>query len=204
MIGMREGEQNIEHTGHRWQRDFGDFIKKNRPTIVVETGVSEGVSTKFILEAMDAAAHGRLISIDPNPAYTTPHPRWALVKKTSHEALVDLFTSVGPFDVFIHDADHDVECQTFEYSLAWHLVRPGGYIYTDDWSWGLHGAWARFCDAHQVMSQTMGYAAWIQKPANADPCPAAGQVQQLYKEAVELAHAAAIEQGDALRYGIER
>lgn len=200
MRGIAPEEVNVEHTGHRWQKEVAEFLKKIRPSLVVETGVSEGVSTKFFLAALDEIGHGRLVSIDPCPAYTTPHPRWTLVRDTSLNALGPIYLENGPFDVFVHDADHDVECQTADYAIAWGLVKPGGYILSDDYSWGNHGAWPRFCDAHGLMSATMGYAAWVQKPLNGPQPPTPAELETVIDEAWKLSHAAAADQGDAPRY----
>jgi hypothetical protein len=167
-----------------YQDRLAALIRAEKPKIVVETGVWAGLSSEFILEAMDANGEGHLFSIDPmdkqqqfNGAQGRPdlffdnpivHPRFTLIQKLSHEALVPLFTAVGPFDMFIHDSDHSAGCQTFEYELAWYFVRAGGIIVSDDPFWGTppHWAWSSFLTRHGLPSGTiMGNAQWVRVPS---------------------------------------
>ena len=93
------------------------------------------------------------------------HPRFTWIRKYSNDALGDLYGSVGPFDLFIHDSDHGVECQTYEYEAAWLMVRSGGIIASDDVTWGQHNAWHDFIKRHGFDGdKTVGAAHYIVKP----------------------------------------
>lgn len=132
------------HDGTRYQAGFADLIREKKPDIVVETGVSGGTSTLFILKALDDNGRGKLFSIDPSPSFTFKHPRWELIKKLSIDAMPELFKRTGPWDVFLHDSDHSVGCMTLEFELAWDFVKVGGVIASDDYTWHDHYAWQNF------------------------------------------------------------
>lgn len=46
--------------------------------------------------------------------------------------LPKVHAEVGAVDVFLHDSDHSYTHMMFEMSLAWHFVRPGGWILADN------------------------------------------------------------------------
>ncbi len=166
-----------------YQDKLADLIRQEKSEVVVETGVWEGLSTEYILKAMDDNGFGRLYSIDPmdpdqefngtkgNPElfFSNPisHFRWRLLRARSDQVLEVLFEEVGPFDMFIHDSDHGFECQKFEYDAAWRMVRSGGIIVTDDPYWGIppHRAWDKFLIQHGLTDvRIMGTAQWVRKP----------------------------------------
>jgi len=56
---------------NRWYKLY-NLIRDTRPSIVVETGVASGVSTAYILQALEDNRKGKLYSIDlPNQFYLT-------------------------------------------------------------------------------------------------------------------------------------
>lgn len=128
------------------------LVRGMRPAHVVETGVGHGMTSRFILEAMERNQAGRLWSIDRLPldpamqarvgiAVGTPHPfRWRLIAGTSRHRLPGLLTSLGEIDIFIHDSLHTEKNVCFELERAWDAVRPGGAIVVDDIdsNWGFH------------------------------------------------------------------
>jgi len=142
------------------------------PRTVVETGVSYGISSDRILTTLDeigVPGHGILYSIDPSPPagiFEVSHPRWSKVQKLSVDALGEIYERTGPWDVFLHDSDHEVWCQTFEYEVAWHFVRGGGLIMSDDITWGTppHRAWEIFCSRHGLTYVMAGHCAVARKP----------------------------------------
>lgn len=84
-----------------------------------------------------------------------------------------LFEQIGLFDLFFHDSDHSKECQSFEYEFAWHHVRSGGIIATDDWDAGSpedartppHNAWRYFCSKYGIAKpEPLGRAEFFIKP----------------------------------------
>lgn len=151
------------------------FLREVKPTIVVETGVATGLSTDRILGTLDELGAGTLYSIDPVPQRTglfdVKHPRWRPYLELSYDALGPIYLDTGPWDVFLHDSDHEAYCQTFEYEIAWSFVRAGGFILSDDTTWGSppHMAWTKFCERHGVVPTSMGHCRVIQKPATAYP-----------------------------------
>ena len=150
---MTEVETLLEsHDGTRFQSGFADLIRKHKPSIVVETGVSSGTSTLFILKALDDVGHGKLYSIDPGTKFRIGHPRWSLIQDLSVNAMPALFRKTGPWDVFLHDSDHSVGCMTLEFELAWDFVKPGGIIAADDYTWADHYAWQNFIDRKSAPS----------------------------------------------------
>lgn len=166
-----------------YQDALADLIRKEKPRVVVETGLWDGFGAEFILGALDENGKGHLYSIDPmdpnhnsngmfgNPdqyfAHPIVHERFTFIREYSEKALEPLFNNVGPFDMFIHDSDHSYEVQTFEYESAWRMVRSGGIIVTDDPTWGIppHRAWWKFMGRHCVTSDyQIGTARFFRKP----------------------------------------
>lgn len=207
--------------GDRFQNALGNFIREVKPAVVVETGVELGLSSDRILKALEDNGKGMLLSCDADypfpysptpeimpiylPTTSFPSSRWRTYPKESIYALPEIFADTGPWDVFLHDSDHGVGCQTFEYELAWHCVKPGGYILSDDYTWGSpeHHAFARFCERHGLASRGfLGSCIVVRKPENpADPLLIMGSWFELWlnkkvREALDLANNAAIAYGE--------
>lgn len=133
-----------------------------RPDVVVETGVAEGVSTAFCLQALHDNDKGHLYSIDlPNARYsarrlgdelrvdntlptgeTTGHfvpndlqNRWTLILGDATTELPALLKKLGTIDLFHHDSAHTYEQMTFEFETAWRNLRSGGVLASDDVDW---------------------------------------------------------------------
>ncbi|MGA2925606.1 MAG: class I SAM-dependent methyltransferase [Solirubrobacteraceae bacterium] len=116
-----------------------------RPARVVETGVARGITSRFVLEAMDANGDGRLWSVDLPPrsrpelhaqiAAAVPaslRSRWSYVKGSSRRRLPALLSSLGTIDLFIHDSHHSERNLMFELERARAAVRDGGFLAADD------------------------------------------------------------------------
>jgi Methyltransferase domain len=117
-----------------------------RPRAVVETGVARGVTTRVILEALQANGAGRLCSIDLPPVLREPRPgdetgaavaqalkrRWTLVQGSSRRRLPTLLRELGTIDLFIHDSRHSRRNVSFELARAWQALNPGGFLLVDD------------------------------------------------------------------------
>lgn len=168
-----------------YQDKLADLIRQEKPNIVVETGVWEGLSSEYILKALDDNDRGHLYSIDPldadqqfNGVQGRPdlfldnpivHPRFTLVREYSQVGLESVYLKVGPFDFFLHDSDHSESCQTAEFEAAWKYVRPGGIIAADDPAWGIppHRAWFKFRDRHGIPDSAdvvIGNARYFRRP----------------------------------------
>lgn len=185
----------------RYQKQLSKLLQKDRPTILVETGHDLGTSAEWIARALDANNHGTLYSIEAYGAEVFVHPRVRFLKGLSYNVMLDLFIETGPWDCFLHDSDHGVACQTFEYEVAWHFVSQGGLIVTDDPVWGTpnpHHAWQQFCRRHNVVDLELGTARYFYKP-NIDP-PMGGDRMEgniIIEKAKRLSNLAAVVYGDA-------
>lgn len=111
-----------------------------RPRVVVETGVAHGVTTAYVLAALDANAHGELHSIDMPPhdagadarvGACVPEPlraRWQLHRGFSRRVLPGLMSELGGVDMFVHDSLHTFDNMMFEFAQA----RTARVIIADD------------------------------------------------------------------------
>ena len=113
------------------------ICRRIKPDIVVETGVASGVSSSYILCALEKNKQGRLYSIDlpwwpeePSgwmiPDYL--RHRWHLIQDKSSRALAPLLKEAGQIDVFLHDSEHSYRNMTWEYQTAWKHLRVGGLL----------------------------------------------------------------------------
>lgn len=152
--------------GTRFQEQLGTFIYDHSPSVVVETG--SGISTLFILKALDDLGRdGRLYSVEPDPEpackFEVTHPRYELIRSKSTHALAPLYLRTGPWDFFLHDSDHWIECQTFEYEFAYACLRVGGHIFSDDMEWDAHFSWRTFTDRYHLKPIRVGDIEGAQK-----------------------------------------
>ncbi len=115
-----------------------------KPEYIVETGVSAGVSSAYILCAMEDNQKGKLYSIDLPPDTLLPgktsgwivpqylRNRWSLHIGDSKELLEPLLDNVGGIDCFIHDSLHTYEHMTWEFRTVWKHLRSGGLLLSHD------------------------------------------------------------------------
>jgi hypothetical protein len=115
-----------------------------QPRKVVETGVAHGMTTRFILEALERNGVGHLWSIDYPPLDDVWHDqigvavggrypaRWTYVRGSSKRRLPGILSRLGQIDLFIHDSLHSEHNVRFEVDRAWAALRPGGAIVVDD------------------------------------------------------------------------
>jgi predicted O-methyltransferase YrrM len=112
-----------------------NYVRVNKPEVVVETGVANGFSSRFIIAAMRKNCAGKLYSVDisNNVGPLVPEEyrsRWELVIGPPKTTLVDLLSKLPAIDVFLHDSDHSEENMLFEISLAYPKVSKA--IISDD------------------------------------------------------------------------
>jgi hypothetical protein len=116
-----------------------------RPQVLLETGVAHGVTTRFLLEALELNGGGHLWSIDlPPQLYPELHGeigaavdrrltnRWSYVRGSSRRKLRGVLERLGPVDLFIHDSLHSERNVRFELEHVWQALRPGGIVLVDD------------------------------------------------------------------------
>jgi hypothetical protein len=115
-----------------------------RPRNVVETGVAHGVTSRFILEALERNRDGHLWSIDRPPmerewqeqtgiaVVSRFQHRWSYIRGSSRRCLPGVLSQLGEIDLFVHDSLHSEGNVRFEMDRAWPALRPGGAIVVDD------------------------------------------------------------------------
>jgi predicted O-methyltransferase YrrM len=123
-------------------------VRAFKPACVVETGVANGVSSAYLLLAMERNQKGSLHSIDVgNRSFLPPgkktgwivpdwlRERWTLCLGDARELLPQVLAALGFVDVFIHDSLHTYEHMKFEYEQAYPHLRTGGILISDDALW---------------------------------------------------------------------
>jgi hypothetical protein len=120
-------------------------VRHLAPGVVVETGVARGVTSRFVLEALERNGRGHLWSVDlPHLFEPDLHDqtgaavpegcrgRWTYLRGSSRRRLPGLLTEVGRVDVFIHDSLHTARNMRFEMDSIWRVLSPGGVMIVDD------------------------------------------------------------------------
>lgn len=123
-------------------------VRAFRPSVVVETGVANGVSSAYLLLALHLNERGKLYSVDlgdprffpagRSPGWMVPdwlRARWELLIGDSRTVLPELLRKLGSIDVFIHDSLHTYDQMLWEYRQAYPYLRPGGLLFSDDAAW---------------------------------------------------------------------
>lgn len=188
-----QGETSRGHrynTGRVTGRDGYDeglrlyrLLRELKPLRAVETGVCNGVSTAFLLLALERNGTGELHSIDlPEVAgqeyesgtfwdgkggavippgreagWMVPEhlrKRWRLVLGRSQDELPGLLERVESIDFFMHDSEHSYECMSFEFEQAWEAMNEGGALVADDVN--VNSAWEEFTTRVGRRSQPLG------------------------------------------------
>ncbi len=115
-----------------------------KPKNIVETGVAYGLSSMYILKALEHNNYGTLHSIDavfrpwqdkkmigsiiPNEL----KKRWKFYFGKSNERLQEIFNSVEKVEIFIHDSLHTYKNMMFEFDCARENLDQNGMIISDD------------------------------------------------------------------------
>ena len=114
------------------------YILLEKPLIVVETGVANGISTKVIMSALEQTG-GVLHSFDIDREAATAYRgsgNWKfhlLPRKNAMEALKMEIENLSHVDLWLHDSNHGFKWQIFEYKLAISkLSTYGGFLVSDD------------------------------------------------------------------------
>lgn len=122
------------------------LIRAARPRYVLETGVSDGMSSWVILRGLAANQTGTLVSVDyplvglPRlyglpPGWIIPEElrrRWDLHLGPSTRVLPELFAQQPQIDLFVHDSEHSMENMAWEMRTAHAHLAPGGLLIADD------------------------------------------------------------------------
>jgi predicted O-methyltransferase YrrM len=123
-------------------------IRALAPDVIVETGVASGVSTSYLLLALQKNGRGKLHSIElSDPQYLPPgkssgwivpdwlRANWDLHIGDSRVLLPQLLGECNVIDVFIHDSLHTYDHMLWEFRTAYPRLRPGGLLISDDVTW---------------------------------------------------------------------
>ena len=114
-----------------------------KPKIIVETGVAYGLSSLYILKALENNNLGKLYSIDSvfRPWHSENmigsiipenlKKNWNLILGSSNKVLPDLFENLTEVDIFIHDSLHTYKNMMFEFECALNNIK-NGIIISDD------------------------------------------------------------------------
>lgn len=141
------------------------LVRRLKPKTVVQTGVSNGLSSAYIMLALAKnGPDGRLHVIDLPHIFDPADPHWTqkgylhgvvipqgkssgwLVPDVyrdrfevevgdAKELLPPLIDRLGAIDMFFHDSDHTYNHMMFEFDQAMRKLAPNSIIVADDISW---------------------------------------------------------------------
>jgi predicted O-methyltransferase YrrM len=132
------------------------MVRVNRPETVLETGVANGLSSNFILHALNANGTGTLYSVDINRNVgglvdESVKNRWQLKiisLKNGDKEFKQVVDSISSVDLFIHDSDHSYNGQMVEYKIVYPKISSDGIFASDDID--LSWAFVDFCKEKKV------------------------------------------------------
>lgn len=133
------------------------ICRRQKPDIVVETGVASGVSSSHLLCALEQNKRGQLYSIDlpwwqeNQSGWLIPdylRHRWHLILGRSSEKLAPLMRKVTEIDIFLHDSDHSYQNMLWEFQIAWTCLKAGGLLLAHNID--ANEAFSDFCQDHGV------------------------------------------------------
>lgn len=133
------------------------LIRYLKPKVILETGVFDGISSSFVLNALKKNGFGKLISVDlparvvipgstdfmpfttipkdQQPGWLIPsdlRKRWTLhIIKEGHE-LKKIIQSLDNIDIFLHDSLHTKEHMEWEMQTVWPHLKKDGILLVDD------------------------------------------------------------------------
>ena len=123
-------------------------VRALAPQCVVETGLANGVSSSYLLLALEKNGKGILHTIGLNdPAFLPPgeepgwmvpewlRQRWRVHIGDARKILPSLLPQLDCIDVFIHDSLHTYEQMSWEFEAAYPFLRPAGLLVSDDALW---------------------------------------------------------------------
>jgi len=144
LLGDQRPFESHHNGDARLARTCYAIVRALRPTLAVETGVCYGVTSAYLLQAMQTNGNGHLHSIDLPPLAKNadqyvgsliPHPlrdRWTLHRGSAQRLLPPLLQRLGQIDFFLHDSLHTYQNMKLEFAAAWAALRPGGLLISDD------------------------------------------------------------------------
>ena len=115
-----------------------------RPVTIVETGVARGVTSAYILQALEKNGAGLLVSVDLPPLGADPkrdvgsviperlRSRWELHLGSSKCALPAIMAARSPINMFVHDSLHTYRNMRREFGVASPHLAKGAVLLADD------------------------------------------------------------------------
>ena len=136
-------QQQITNT--RWNAEQNlisllySLICIRKPSLIIETGVANGISTNAIMSALErskgsGALHSFDVLLETSKAYKG-NGNWHFHLLNAGRAHTELKNEVGGLgkpDVWLHDSNHGYRWQKFEYLLAMKFLKKGGILISDD------------------------------------------------------------------------
>jgi hypothetical protein len=115
-----------------------------KPDTVLETGVAYGMTSAFILQALEINGRGTLHSVDLPPlgheadrfvGILIPEAlkhRWHLHRGKSKRVLPSLLPQLGRTDIFVHDSLHTYRNMQWELRIVTPYLTPQAIVIADD------------------------------------------------------------------------
>ncbi len=133
------------------------ILRATKPKVAIETGVLHGLTSAFLLRALERNGDGRLISVDL-PSYPVEGPsnqdgynavlphglqpgwivakrhekRWDLKLDASTNVLPSLGNQADGLGFFLHDSEHTFQTMWFELDWAWERLEENGVLVCDN------------------------------------------------------------------------
>ena len=120
------------------------LVRAVQPTTVLETGVAFGVTSAFILKALEINQKGTLHSVDLPPLGRNADDfvgiliparlrhRWELHRGATRRVLPQVLPTLGPVEIFVHDSLHTYSTMIFEFRAVSRHFAQGGILVSDD------------------------------------------------------------------------
>jgi predicted O-methyltransferase YrrM len=145
--GLAKTDVRPDELGPNWRDVLYVLVRLQTPETVVETGVFDGLSSAYLLRALDVNGGGTLVSIDiedpeilpsdvedPTPGWSVPddlRAYWDLRIGDARELLPEIADETA-IDLFLHDSNHDADHMAFEFDAAAEGMEPGAILLADN------------------------------------------------------------------------
>lgn len=150
-------------TSPRRGEELYDYVRRERPTELLELGFAHGVSTVYLAAALEANGAGRLTSVDLESARERNPSAEEMLQRAGLASRVELVYeptsynwylwrqlrrrlsngTIAPLHDFVFiDGAHTWVDDGFAFFLVDRLLQPGGRVLFDDLSWHMDERWA--------------------------------------------------------------
>jgi len=123
-------------------------VRAFAPDCIVETGVANGVSSSYLLLALQKNKRGNLHSVGladtaflpvgKDPGWLVPEwlrTAWHVHLGDARDILPRLLKRLGKIGIFIHDSLHTYDHMMWEFETAYPHLLAGGLLISDDALW---------------------------------------------------------------------